>query len=165
MANEREHAPVLGCKKFERAATKCLRALALRENAFHPPQQRAAVVLLRFNIQRFILILGIDDYRQIELLWIGSREPGIAVGRPLHGRAHAVTVAKIEVITHADLVAVIDHRGSWQRQQQRVHQFDLAAVVSQQRREPAADAEIDSHRTIFRVHAIHVIALFVGNHF
>ena len=34
-----------------------------------------------------------------------------------------------------------------------------------QRREPAADAQVDPRLRVVRVNAIHVIALFVGHHF
>ena len=82
---------------------------------------------------------------RIELLRIGAGESGVAVGAPLHGRAHAVAVAQVDVVPHADLIAVIEHGRAGQGEQQRVHQLDLPAVVAQQRREPAADAQIDAH--------------------
>ncbi len=56
------------------------------------------------------------------------------------------------------------HRRAGQREQQRVHQFDAAAIVLQQRRQAAADAQIDAHLAIVRVGAVHVVALFVGHH-
>ena len=34
---------------------------------------------------------------------------GIPVCAPLHWRPHAVTIAQINVVTHSDLIAVIDH--------------------------------------------------------
>ena len=98
-----------------------------------------------------VVILRIDDDRQIQPLRIGAREAGVAVGAPLHGRAHAVAVAEINVVAHPDLVAVINHRRARQREQQRVHQLDAAAIVLQQRRQPAANAEIDAHLAIARV--------------
>jgi hypothetical protein len=64
-------------------------------------------LLLRFDVDGFVVMLGIDDHRQIEPLRIGARKPGIAVGAPLHGCAHAVAIAEINIIAHADLIAVI----------------------------------------------------------
>ena len=49
-------------------------------------------------------------------------------------------------------------------EQQRVQQLDAAAVVVDQRREPAADAHVDAHARIGRVGEVHVVALVVGDH-
>ena len=164
LANESDNAAVLRREEFERTAAKSFRAFALRQDASRPPQQRAAVVLLSLDVQRFVLILWIDDYRQIQLLRIGPRKSGIAVGAPLHRCAHSVAIAEVEVVTHADLVAVVDDRRSRQREQECIHQFNFAAIVSKQRRQTAANAEIDSHRPVLRVGPVHVIALFIGDH-
>ena len=51
-----------------------------------------------------------------------------------------------------------------QREQQPVHQLDLAAVVAQQRRQPAADAQVDAGLGVLGVDAVHVVALLVGHH-
>ena len=75
---------------------------------------------------------------------LAREKPGVAVGAPLHRRAHAVAVAEVDVVAHADLVAVVEDRRAGQREQQAVHQLDLAAVVAEQRREAAADAEVDA---------------------
>ena len=102
------------------------------------------VVLLHFDIDRFVVILGVDVDRQIKLLRIGSGEAGVAVHAPLHRRADAVAVAQIDVVAHADLIAVVDDRRARQREQQRVHELDPAAIVAEQRSQPPADAEIDT---------------------
>ena len=52
-----------------------------------------------------------------------------------------------------------------QRQQQRVHQLDLAPVVVHQRRKPPADAEVDARARIGRVGRPQIVALDVGHHF
>ena len=51
-----------------------------------------------------------------------------------------------------------------QREQQRVEQLDLAPVVAEQRREPAADAEVDAHLRVRGVGTQHEVALLVGDH-
>jgi len=68
------------------------------------------VLLLRLDVDRLVVVLGIDDDRQVELLRVAPREPGVAVGAPLHRRADAVAVAQVDVVAHADLVAVVEHR-------------------------------------------------------
>jgi hypothetical protein len=49
----------------------------------------------------------------------------------LHRRAHPVAIAEMDVVAHAELVAVVNHRRSGHRQQQHVHQLDAVAVVLQ----------------------------------
>ncbi len=110
------------------------------------------------------MIFGIDDHRQDEPLRVGARISRVAIRAPLHGRAHPVPVAEEDVVAHPDLVAVIEHRGARQAEEQCIHQFHLPAVVAGQGREPAADAEVDAHGRLVREGAIHVIALFVGDH-
>ena len=87
------------------------------------------VVLLGLDVDRLVVVLGVDDDRQEQPLRVGPREAGVAVGAPLHRRAHAVAVAEVDVVAHADLVAVVDDRRARQREQQRVHQLDAAPVV------------------------------------
>ena len=121
------------------------------------------VGLLRLDVDRLVVVLGVDDRRQVQLLRIGAREAGVAIGAPLHRRAHAVAVAEVDVVAHADLVAVVEDRRAGQREQQRVHQLDLAPPF-EQRRQPAADAEVDARVAVRGVDAVHVVAILVGDH-
>ena len=95
---------------------------------------------------------------------LDRREPGVPVPRPLHRRAHAVAVAEIDVVAHADLVAVIDDGAARQGQQQAVQELHAAAVAVEQRRQPAADAEVQLHVGVVRVGVVHERALFVRHH-
>ena len=45
-----------------------------------------------------------------------------------------------------------------------VQQLDAAAAVLDERREAAADADVQPHLRIGRVDSVHVVALFVGDH-
>ena len=45
-----------------------------------------------------------------------------------------------------------------------LQQLDAAAAVLDQRREPAADADVDPHPRVGGVGLVHVVALFVGDH-
>ena len=91
-------------------------------------------------------------------------EAGVAVGVPLHGRADAVAVAEVDVVAHADLVAVVEDGRAGKAEEQRVEQLDAAAVVVDQRREAAADADVDAHARVGGVGEVHVVALVVGDH-
>ena len=139
--------------------------LAHRDQPLGPTEQRRQAARLRLDIDRFIAIDRIHDRRRVKPRGIGTGEPAVAVRSPLHRRAHAVAVAQIDIVAHADLVAVINDRRPGKRQQQRVHQFDLAAVVVHQRRKPAADADIDAGAGIVGVGRPQIVALDVGDHF
>ena len=71
----------------------------------------------------------------------------------------------MDVVAHADLVAVVDDRRARHGEQQAVHQLDAAAVALQQRREAAADAEIDARAPVGGVGLPEIVALGVGHHF
>ena len=45
-----------------------------------------------------------------------------------------------------------------------MHELDLVAAVVEQRREPAADPEVELHPRVLRVLVVHVVALLVGDH-
>ena len=153
-----------GRQHLERAASEAPVALAQRDQAPHPPQQRVRVVLLGLHVDGLVVVLGIDHHGQVQPLGIRPRESGVAVGAPLHRRPHAVAVAEVDVVAHADLVPVVDDRRAGQREQEAVHQLDPAPVVAEQRREPPADTEVDARVRIVGVHAVHVVPLLVGDH-
>src|SRR5580692_8316023 len=94
LSNEGQHLAVAGIEKLEGAAPESLELLALLDQTLGEPEQGMRIVLLRFNVDGFVVVLGIDVDRQIQTLWVGAREAGVAVGAPLHGRADAVTVAE-----------------------------------------------------------------------
>ena len=54
-------------------------------------------------------LIGIDDNRQVKLLRVGAGETCIAVRTPLHGSPHAVAIAEIDIVSHSNFVAVIEH--------------------------------------------------------
>jgi hypothetical protein len=163
-AEEREHLRVVGGEELDGPTTEHRVALAQRDHALHPPQQAAWVVLLGLDVDRLEVVLGVDDRRQEQSLGVRAGEAGVAVRGPLHRGAHAVAVAEVDVVAHPDLVAVVQDRGARQAEQQRVHQLDQPAIVAEQRREPAPDAEIDPHVAFARVRAVHVVAFLVGHH-
>src|SRR5579872_7393166 len=94
----------------------------------------------------------------------GSTMLAGAVPRPLHRRADSVPIAEMDIITHAYLVAVIDHWGTRHRQQEPVHQFHPAPVMLQKRRKSAPDAEIEPGAPIGRVSVPEIVALGVRHH-
>ncbi len=147
-----------------RPAPESVVRLAHRDQLLGPVQQRGEAARLRFDVDGFVSVDRIHHRRGIEARRVAAREAAVAVRAPLHRRAHAVAVAEIDVVAHADLVAVVDDRRAGERQQQRIHQFDLAPVVVHQRRKAAADAEIDPGTRIGGIGRPQVVALDVGHH-
>ena len=76
----------------------------------HPPEKRRAVAPLVFDIDRLVVILRIDNRREVKLLRIGLGKAAVAIGRPLHGSAHSIAIAKIEIVPHPDFIAVVNDR-------------------------------------------------------
>ena len=150
---------------MKRAAREGFEIFPHRDDAAHPPEERGQILLLIFDVSRFVMILGIDDDGQMELLWIGLRKASVAIGAPLHRRSAAVAIAEINVVAHADLVAVINDRRAGHRHEHGVEQFHFAPAVGEQRSEPATNAEVDARMRIVGINAPHVIALLVRHHF
>ena len=115
--DERHHAVVVGVQKLDRPAPEGSKLLAQSDEPSHPPQERMAVALLRFDVDGLVVVLVIDHHRQNELLRVGAREAGIHVAAPLHRGAHPVAVTEVHVVAHPDLVAVVENRRAGEREQ------------------------------------------------
>ena len=76
------------------------------------------MLLLRFHVHGLIAVDRVHDRGQVQTLGIGAGEAAVAVGRPLHGRAHPVAIAEIEIVAHAEFVAVIQNRRAGHRQEE-----------------------------------------------
>ena len=154
-----EHGTVRRPNEAQRAPAENLAGLAHRNQPLGPAQQRSKAAGLGFDVDRLVAVDRVHDHRQVEASRIAAREAAVAIGRPLHGRAHAIAVAQIDIVAHADLVAVIDDRRARERHQQRVHELDLAPVIVHQRGQPSPDAEIDASPRIGGVGGPEIVAL------
>ena len=139
-------------------------ARRMRMMPLHPVQQRARHALLGLDVDRLVAVDRIGHERRVERVDVGPAEAGVAVAGPLHRRAHAVAVAEVDVVAHPDLVAVVDDRRAPHAEEQRVQQLEPAPAVVDQRRQAAADAEVDPHPRVLRVLGVHEVALLVGHH-
>ena len=147
-----------------RAAAEDVELLPQAEHPPHPVQHRERRAVLRLDVDRLVAVDRVHDRRRVEPGRVGAREAAVAIAGPLHRRADAVAIAEVDVVAHADLVAVVDHRRAGHREQQAVQQLDPAAAVLEQRRQPAADADVDPHLRIGGVGLVHVVAFLVGDH-
>jgi hypothetical protein len=67
-------------------------------------------------------------------------------GGPLHRRADGHAAGDVEVLPHADLLAVEQHRRAGQREQQAVDHAHAARVAAEHRRQaPAQAPAVDLH--------------------
>jgi hypothetical protein len=123
------------------------------------------VALLGLDIDRLVAVQRPHQDGQRQAFRVGARETAVAVGRPLHGRAHAVAVTQVHVVAHAQFVAVIQHRRAGHGQEQAVHQFNPAAVAFQQGGQTAADAQVDARAGVGGVDAPQIVAFAAGHHF
>src|SRR5207245_11025731 len=98
---KREHLGILRKKKFESAAGKGFEILSCRDHAAHPPKERRQILLLILDVDRFVVVLRVDDDGQMELLRIGKGRTSVAIGTPSQRRAAAVAIAKVNVVAHA----------------------------------------------------------------
>ena len=88
-------------------------------------QQRTGVAQLILHIHRLVAKLAIRDHWQRKLLGVRIRKTRIALVRPLHRCAHPIAIMQPNIIAHADLIPVIQHRGTGQAQQQISEQLQL----------------------------------------
>ena len=164
LADVGEDLSVFGVEELLRAAAEDLEELAQRDHVARPVEEGGLVGLLGFDVDGLVAPDGVHDDGEVELGGDGVGEAGVAVGVPLHGGADAVAVAEVDVVAHADLVAVVDDGRAGEAEEERVEQLDAAAVVVDERREAAADADVDAHARVGGVGEVHVVALVVGDH-
>src|SRR5438552_18486656 len=100
-----------GTQKPERAPPERLKALAHREDASRPVEERPRRARLRLDVHHFVAVDLIYDRLEIQPLRIRAREARVALGAPLHWRAEAVAGAEVGVVAHAGRVAIDGTRG------------------------------------------------------
>src|SRR5207244_1342576 len=118
--DEGQHFPIFGLQKLNRSTAKSARTLAERQGLLHPPPERVWIMLLRFDIDRFVMVFRVENDRQIKRVRIGARETGIFVRTPLHGRTHAIAVTEEDIVSHADFIAIIQNRSAREGEEQQV---------------------------------------------
>ena len=155
---------VLGVEEFLGAAAEDLEDFAQGDHVARPVEEGGGVGLLGFDVDGLVAPDGVHDDGEVELGGDGFGEAGVAVGVPLHGGADAVAVAEVDVVAHADFVAVVHDGRAGEGEEEGVEELDAAAVVVHQRGEAATDADVDAHAGVGGVGEVHVVALVVGDH-
>src|SRR5260370_8663322 len=110
-------------KKLDRAPAKNLSGFPHTYDAFHPSEDRMLRPPLRLHVHRWIAVQRIQDERGIKALGIGSGKTRVPTTVPLHGSAHSVPIPEKHLVSHTDLVAIMDDMTSRKRTQDAIHQF------------------------------------------
>src|SRR5262249_27516707 len=69
-------------------------------------------------------------------------EAAMRLSRPLHRRATADPLRKLQIVAHAELIAITEHRRSRQREHEAVGKLDPAPVAAEHGRQPTANAPV-----------------------
>lgn len=100
-------------------------------------QQGVGVLLLVGHVD----VVGTEapaDQRSGHVLRVGVGEAAVRAGGPLHRGPHRHALVEIEVLTHADLLAVVERGGAGKGEQQRVDHAQPLRVAVEHRRQAAA---------------------------
>ncbi len=159
-----QDASVGGRQHLQGATTKGLLLLAHGQHAPRPVEQRMGIAGLGLDVDRLIAVERVHDRRQHQAGWVGAGEAAVAVDRPLHRGTDAIAIAQVDVVTHADFVAVVHRRGTGHGQQQAVEQLDTPTIALQQGREATADTQVDTRPAIRSVVVPEIVPLAVGHH-
>src|SRR5262245_38934001 len=97
-------------------------------------------VLGGLNVDNLVVVIRVNVDRQVEPLRVGAGKSGVAVGAPLHRGSDTIAVSEVDVVSHANLIPVVDDRCSRKRKQQGAHEFDFLPVFAKQGRKTVPDA-------------------------
>src|SRR5437870_5708672 len=90
-----------------------------------------------------------------------AREKPAFRSAPLNRGPHAVPIPEIDVVPHADLIAVVKDRRAGEREERAVHQLDVSAVASEEGRQAPAYPEVHPGLRVDREQPVHVIPVLV----
>ena len=95
---------------------------------------------------------------------MGLRKARVAVRAPLHGRAHAVAIAQVDIIAHANLIAVVEHRRPGSENSSPCMSSIWRRSIVEQRGEAAANAEVELRFRVVGIGPVHVVTFFLRHH-
>src|SRR6516225_2998342 len=159
-----EYLSVGRIKKLDCSAPKDGKKLSQRNHVPHPIQERGRITLLGFHVDRFISPNWIHDDGTIEACGVSGGKAGVAIRIPLHGRTDAIAVTEVNVIAHADFVAVVEDGRAGKGKKQAIEQFNAPAIVVDQGGEAPPDSEVNAHSRVRAIGEVHVVALVVRHH-
>ncbi len=114
--------------------------LAHADDALGTVEHQVGIAPLLCGVDVLVAVRALVDHGRTRLVAFGKS--GMRFGRPLHRRARAIALGQIEIVAHAEFVAVPDHRRTRQRAHQAVGEFDAPPVAAEHRRQPPPYAAV-----------------------
>src|SRR5438477_3635920 len=99
-------------QKFNRSSAENARGFAQMNDALHPREERMLRSPLRFHINPLISVNRVGNQWRVQTFRIGAGKSAVPPAIPLHRRAYTIAVAEINVVAHADFIAIINDRSS-----------------------------------------------------
>ena len=149
----RQDSSVGWLQELDRAPAKDGEQLAQPHQILRPVEERGGIALLRLDVDGLVPEYRVHDDGAVQALRVGAREARVAIARPLHRGANTGAVPEMHVVAHADLVAVIDDRSAGKREQHAREQLEPMAAVVHERRQPAAQADVQASQRIGTLYA------------
>ena len=118
---------VATAQELDGAPTEDLEELAQPDHVSHPLQQRGGVGQLGLHVHCLVAEDRIGDQWRAQAGGRCLGEAGVDAPGPLHRRAHPVPVLEADVVTHADLIPVVEDRGPREREEQAMEQLEPMA--------------------------------------
>ncbi|MCY1412369.1 hypothetical protein D9M71_277720 [compost metagenome] len=115
LADIRQDAPVARRQHGQAATAEGLLLLTHGEQAAIPVEQRMGVARLGLDVDGQVAVERVHDRRQYQARRVSPGKATVAVDRPLRGRAHTVAIAQVDIVAHADFIAVVQGRRAWHR--------------------------------------------------
>src|SRR5262249_10616525 len=122
-----QHSFIATCDDGEIAPSDLRHFLAHANNSLCPVQQRIGMSALDRGIDVLEAIRAAGDDWNYRLVNLG--ETAVWLVRPLHRRTCTIAFGKIEIVAHAELIAVTQDWGAGQREQQAVSELQPTAVT------------------------------------
>src|ERR1700688_4974066 len=100
---------IFRAQELHRSAAERFDLFPQGHHSAHPPEQRMAIAFMRFNVGALVVVLRVDDHGQDQTLRISRRKSCVAIRAPLHWSTYSVAIAKIDVVSHSDFIAIVNH--------------------------------------------------------
>ena len=154
-----EHGRIRLVEHLERAPAEFAHVAVVPDERAHELQERVGVAFLLRDIHMLGSEPAFGD-RDSQARRARRREAAVAAGAPLHRRAHRHPAADVEVLAHPDLLAVEEHGGAGQGEEQAVDHPDAPRVAVEHRRQPADQAAAVHLHPLLRAEGVeHLVAL------
>src|SRR5712672_1744769 len=92
------------------------------------------------GVDVLIPVRSLIDYRRARPRAFGKT--AVRLVRPLHSRPRTIAFRQVEIVPHAEFIAIANHRSSRQREHQAIGELEAALISSQHRGKATSDSAI-----------------------